>query len=173
VIVPGIADYELRRELIRAGKTAGLQRLDAARTGFEFDPTTQAALDQAALLWASVRNAGLATAHPAALDGDAILAAQTILAADPGDVVTIATNNPQRLTFLPAMKDCRPSLREGGVPSRSEGRQEAVLLDGLKGYFFQQSGRYPDYHVRRNEVARKSHAKTWRAEHRGVKFLRL
>ena len=30
-----------------------------------------------------------------------------------------------------------------------------------------------DYHVRRNEVARKSHAKTWRAKHRGVKILRL
>jgi hypothetical protein len=29
------------------------------------------------------------------------------------------------------------------------------------------------YHVRRNEVARKSHAKTWRAKHPGVKFLRL
>jgi hypothetical protein len=30
-----------------------------------------------------------------------------------------------------------------------------------------------DYHVRRNEVARKSHTKTWRAKHQGVKFLRL
>ena len=30
-----------------------------------------------------------------------------------------------------------------------------------------------DYHVRRNKVARKSHAKTWRAKHPGVKFLRL
>jgi len=30
-----------------------------------------------------------------------------------------------------------------------------------------------DYHMRRNEVARKSHAKTWRAKHPGVKFLRL
>jgi hypothetical protein len=30
-----------------------------------------------------------------------------------------------------------------------------------------------DYHVRRNKVARKSHAKTWRAKYRGVKFLRL
>ena len=30
-----------------------------------------------------------------------------------------------------------------------------------------------DYHVRRNEVARRSHAKTWRVRHRGVKFLRL
>jgi hypothetical protein len=30
-----------------------------------------------------------------------------------------------------------------------------------------------ELHVRRNEIARKSHAKAWRAEHRGVKFLRL
>ena len=30
-----------------------------------------------------------------------------------------------------------------------------------------------EYHVRRNEVARKSHAKTWRTKHRGVKFVRL
>ena len=30
-----------------------------------------------------------------------------------------------------------------------------------------------DYHVRRNEVARRSHAKTWRAKHPGVKFVRL
>ncbi len=30
-----------------------------------------------------------------------------------------------------------------------------------------------DYHVRRNDVARKSHAKTWRAKHKGVKFLLL
>jgi len=30
-----------------------------------------------------------------------------------------------------------------------------------------------DYHLRRNEVARRSHAKMWRARHRGVKYLRL
>ena len=30
-----------------------------------------------------------------------------------------------------------------------------------------------DYHIRRNEVARKSHAKTWRARHKGVKLLPL
>jgi hypothetical protein len=30
-----------------------------------------------------------------------------------------------------------------------------------------------EYHVRRNEVARKSHAKTWRAKHPDVSFLRL
>jgi predicted nucleic acid-binding protein len=109
VIVPGIADYELRRELIRAGKTSGLRRLDAARAGFEFDPVTQPALDKAAELWATVRNAGLTTAHPAALDGDAILAAQTILAANPGDVVTIATNNARHLSRFAGI-DARPWL---------------------------------------------------------------
>ena len=103
LIVPGIADYELRRELIRAGKTSGLLRLDAARAGFEFDPLSQAALDKAAELWATVRNAGLTTAHPAALDGDAILAAQTILAAGAGDVVTIATNNARHLSRFPGI----------------------------------------------------------------------
>jgi SRSO17 transposase len=30
-----------------------------------------------------------------------------------------------------------------------------------------------DYHVRRNKVAKESHAKTWRAKHRGLRFLRL
>jgi hypothetical protein len=30
-----------------------------------------------------------------------------------------------------------------------------------------------DYHLRRNAAARRSHTKTWRAKHRGVKFLRL
>jgi len=30
-----------------------------------------------------------------------------------------------------------------------------------------------DYDVRRNEVARKSHTKTWRAKHPGVKYLWL
>jgi hypothetical protein len=29
------------------------------------------------------------------------------------------------------------------------------------------------YHLRRNGIARRSHAKTWQAKHRGVKFLRL
>lgn len=93
VVVPAIADYELRRELIRAGKIAGLRRLDAVRTGLEFAPITQAALDRAAELWAVVQTGGQPTAANVALDGDAILAAQALLAVGSGDVVTIATDN--------------------------------------------------------------------------------
>src|SRR3954453_21462256 len=73
VVVPAIADYELRRELIHAGKIAGLRRLDAVRLGLEFDPITQAALDRAAELWAISRTTGMPTARDEALDGDCIL----------------------------------------------------------------------------------------------------
>jgi predicted nucleic acid-binding protein len=107
MIVPGIADYELRRELIRAGKTSGVRRLDAVRAGFEFDPITQDALDKAAELCAAVRNSGMATAHPAALDGDAILGAQTILAANASEIFTIVTSNARHLSRFPAI-DARP-----------------------------------------------------------------
>ncbi len=78
MVVPAIADYELRRELIRAGKIAGLRRLDAVRRGLEFDPITQAALDRAAELWAVIRTGGQPTAASEALDGDSILAAQAL-----------------------------------------------------------------------------------------------
>jgi predicted nucleic acid-binding protein len=93
IVVPGIADYEERRELIRAGRTASLRRLDATRGGLEFDPITQEALDQAAVMWGDIRNAGLPTADKKALDGDVILAAQALRAASPGDVLTVATDN--------------------------------------------------------------------------------
>jgi hypothetical protein len=73
----------------------------------DFDPITQVALDKAAELWASVRSAGLTTASPAALDGDVILAAQTILAANVGDVVTIATSNARHLSRFQGI-DARP-----------------------------------------------------------------
>ena len=49
----------------------------------------------------------MGTAHPAALDGDAILAAHAILAADAGDTLTIATNNPRHLLRFPGI-DAQP-----------------------------------------------------------------
>ncbi len=48
-----------------------------------------------------ILDTGLATAHSAALDGDALLAAQTLLASDPRDLVTIATNNVRHLSRSP------------------------------------------------------------------------
>jgi predicted nucleic acid-binding protein len=76
VIVPEIADYELRRELIRAGKTKSIQKLDELEAQLEYLAITTPAMREAAQLWAAARTAGRPTGHDAALDGDVILAAQ-------------------------------------------------------------------------------------------------
>lgn len=78
VIVPEIADYEVRRELLRAKKGKGLARLDALASRLEYLPITTAALRQAAVFWAQARQQGQPTADDKALDGDVILAAQAM-----------------------------------------------------------------------------------------------
>jgi hypothetical protein len=52
VVLPEIADYELRRELLRAGKRNGLRRLDAAVRTLDYLPISTAAMRQAAEFWA-------------------------------------------------------------------------------------------------------------------------
>ncbi len=78
--VPEIADYEIRRELLRAGKQHSIARLDELCVGLEYLPLTTRVMHDAASLWAVARNAGRPTAHPHALDGDVILAAQARIA---------------------------------------------------------------------------------------------
>jgi hypothetical protein len=58
-------------------------------------------------LWALVRNAGVATADPHALDGDAILAGQVLTALKDGDSAVIATGNVRHLARFPGI-DARP-----------------------------------------------------------------
>lgn len=97
IVIPEIADYEVRRELLRAGKTNGIRRLDKLATGLAYEPLRTWHLRRAAELWAEARNRGAPTAHDAALDGDVILAAQALglVAADPETVVV--TTNPRHL----------------------------------------------------------------------------
>ena len=78
VFVPEIADYEVRRELLRAGKTHGLARLDLIKNTIGYLPITTSAMLKAAELWAKARRTGLPTADPKALDCDVILAAQAL-----------------------------------------------------------------------------------------------
>lgn len=91
IVVPEIADYEVRRELLRAGKTQGLARLDELGRALRYLPITSAAMRQAAAFWAQARQAGRPTAPDPALDADAILAGQA--AALAADHVVIATTN--------------------------------------------------------------------------------
>jgi predicted nucleic acid-binding protein len=76
VIVPEIADYEVRRELIRRNSQRALANLDQLCTQLEYLPITTRGMRLAANLWAQARNAGLPTAAGHALDGDVVLAAQ-------------------------------------------------------------------------------------------------
>jgi predicted nucleic acid-binding protein len=77
VILPEIADYEVRRELLLADLSRSIRRLDRLKHVLTYAPITTAAMLRAAELWASVRRRGLPTADVRALDGDVILAAQT------------------------------------------------------------------------------------------------
>lgn len=93
VLIPEIADYELRRELLRIGSRQGLARLDALATTLVYLPLTTAAMRLAAEFWARARRQGLATAAGAALDCDVILAAQASLLSDGDTRVVVATTN--------------------------------------------------------------------------------
>jgi len=100
VVIPEIADYEVRRELLRANLVASIAQLDALKQVLFYAPLTTPAILKAAEFWAAVRNQGKTTAPDHALDGDVILAAQTVLLAQPGDEVMIATTNTKHLTLF-------------------------------------------------------------------------
>lgn len=96
VMVPEIADYEVRRELIRARRAAGIARLDAFIAQVEFLPIETAAMRRAASFWAEARQQGRPTAPDPALDADVILAAQAATL-ERTDAI-IATTNPKHLS---------------------------------------------------------------------------
>ena len=101
VVVPEIADYEVRRELIRARRNAGLARLDAFIGQVEFLPINTVAMRRAAALWAEARQQGRPTAPDLALDADVILAAQAATL-DRTDVVVATTDPKHLLRFVAA-----------------------------------------------------------------------
>lgn len=78
VILPEIADYEVRRELLRANKIKGIKRLDELANSIEYLPITTDAMRKAALFWAQARQQGQPTAGDKTIDGDMILIAQAV-----------------------------------------------------------------------------------------------
>ncbi len=93
IAIPEIADYEVRRELLRTQNFKSIEQLNRFKqTAIYLRITTEIML-HSAQLWAMARQSGQPTAHPQALDGDVILAAQVMLSF-PSDVETIvATTN--------------------------------------------------------------------------------
>lgn len=100
VRVADIADYEVRRELLRARKTRGIEHLDALRARVGHLAVTTEVLLLAAEFWARLRQHGLPTAGPAELDADMILAAQAALLIGAGHTVVVATTNVGHLSRL-------------------------------------------------------------------------
>ena len=93
LLIPEIADYEVRRKLIQIRAPAGIRRLNQASTILDYVPITTEAMLQAAELWAAARQAGQPTAAPDALDGDCILAAQVMTHSSIAYEIIVATMN--------------------------------------------------------------------------------
>lgn len=98
VYVPEIADYEVRRELVRIGNAASLARLNVFLATVEYLPITTEAMRLAADLWAQARNGRWATADPKALDADVILSAQALTLHAPPTGLVVVTRNVAHLS---------------------------------------------------------------------------
>ena len=100
VVIPEICDYEIRRELVRAGKAPGLLRLNQLESSLRYVPITTTAMRLACDLWAQVRNAGMPTASDKSLDGDMILAAQVAELGTSSVAAIVATGNVKHLSLV-------------------------------------------------------------------------
>ncbi len=105
VVISEVADYEVRRELLRLKRTRSIAALDQLKVGLNYQPITSAAMLRAAEFWARARQMGRPTAADSALDADMIIAAQASLLIDDGDEAIVATTNPKHLSlFIPASR---------------------------------------------------------------------
>jgi predicted nucleic acid-binding protein len=105
VVIPEVVDFELRRELLRAGKSRSLTRLDAfvAAEPDRLILLNRTAMLHAAELWAKARRHGLATADPKELDIDVLQAAQLLTSGiDPAQLAVATTNVGHLARFLNA-----------------------------------------------------------------------
>ncbi len=101
VLIAEIADYGVRRELLRMRKSTSLARLDVLCETLEYLPITTEAMRRAAQFWAEARRSGRPTADRHALDSDVILAGQASTMGITN--VVVATTNVAHLSrFVPA-----------------------------------------------------------------------
>ncbi len=95
IMLPEIADYELRRSFLLEGLTESVARLDALKSRMLYLPLNTEVMVKAAELWAEARRRHKPTADPQALDADAILAVQALQAG-----AIVATDNVGHLSLF-------------------------------------------------------------------------
>ena len=95
LLLPEVADYELRRELLRIGSLRGLQRLDELTRELRYVPVTTATWRESARLWAHLRSTGRATAADDRLDVDVLLAALAL-----AEDARVVTSNKKHIALL-------------------------------------------------------------------------
>ncbi|OUC14682.1 MAG: nucleic acid-binding protein [Alkalinema sp. CACIAM 70d] len=106
ILIPEIADYEVRRELLRVSRQRSVRQLDQLKAALEYIPITTEMILKAAELWAQIRQQGLPTADPNSLDGDVILADQTIITSQQRQQeIIIATTNVGHLSRFTIAQD--------------------------------------------------------------------
>jgi predicted nucleic acid-binding protein len=102
IILTEVVDYEVRRKLLaNPDGAASVRRLDEmVRPGglLVYVPITTRAMRTAARLWSQARRGGYSTDSPEALDGDVILAAQSLEYCGQGDQLWVATENVKDLS---------------------------------------------------------------------------
>ena len=106
IVVPEVADYEVRRELIRAKKLQGISHLDSLKSTLRYLPIDTETMLEAAQIWAEARNIGKPATNNLSLDGDMVLVAQVRAATRvwaeeaAGGHTTLATTNPKHLNYF-------------------------------------------------------------------------
>lgn len=95
IIIPEIADYEVRRSLLLEKLEKSVRRLDELKEVLEYSPITTDIMLQAAAFWAYSRKQGKPSCDLKELDADAILAAQA-----KATNAIIATNNVGHLNLF-------------------------------------------------------------------------
>ncbi len=100
IAIPEIADYELRRELVRADKKISIDRLDKLSKVFKYLPINTQAMHLAANYWAETRNMHRPTTGPKDIDADMILIAQAKQLETDYSQVVIATDNIQDFVYF-------------------------------------------------------------------------
>ena len=103
--LPEIVDCEHRRALLHRDAHRQIERLNAVKQVFGYEPLTTEVMLTAAELWADARKRGLPTGTERELDIDVIISAQARVLEQDGEQAIVANTNPGHLSRF---VDARP-----------------------------------------------------------------